>query len=953
MKINSITMNHFGKFKDYSLSFEDGFNVLYGENEQGKSTIMAFIRMMLYGSATREKDLSKNIRRKYTPWDGSKMSGSMEFSHEGICYRIEKTFGATPKNDVVKLWNQSTNETEQLTEQRDIGRRFFGMGEEAFEKSVFIGQIASVINPDKEKENEIIQKLQNLASSGDETQSFHLIESRLLSAAEKIRSKGGKIGVLDRLKQARIRLEDEKSDAIAMETEKDRMQRAYQNLLDQKAQEAKMLEEKNNAFEEIRQYKKYRELQQILIKSSEIENLMKEWNEANELLVHDDFKIDSTFIGELKKQLQELIYLQTILQNRNDELSEREESIKGFGGNEIIAISKEEFETVQERHKQILAEQEQITTMQFSLQQEEFAWNNAVSYENTLQEIRLKTEEYQNQIKQLKSVLEQRLPEEQKKIRFPLAGCLAGIAFLLLFFLAGYLIHPLFYSGGIIPAILLPAFLIRYSKKRKKQQEDDYTIQETIKEKTNQIHTSISFYQKQWDELEEKQETIRQNRRNKENADPRFSADIRLAAEKIKDRLEETKKTLEAGKAEMSEIFTRFQVSSFDRLQENYFENQNRLNQKTDAIRKINEKKEYISVQQRELKMKLQAFAGNFNKGIMSLNPEFSRLLELLVEQEKEKEKETTDDFLAKTKNLLETAKELIEELASQLNSASNLIFILEEKKKDLQAALANRSISIVRQELETIASRFDKGELRLLEQEPSDAEIAALEKQIETLADNRNSTAIAIAQMKSEMLQTFLDKPELSAIEDQILLNEKQQRDSLARHTALSLAKTQLEQAFLEMQQTFGPIVNKKTAEIFSRITNGKYQELLVSKDLNISFRDPFMNTTQDWQYLSGGTIDQVYFSLRLAISGFWADQAGGLPLFIDDAFLQYDDSRTKQSMMFLEDYSSIQKAQILLFTCHRNLYEHSGANTTKMDLSALETAKGQTGETAKCPDA
>ena len=106
---------------------------------------------------------------------------------------------ATPKNDMIKLWNQSTNELEPLSEQREIGRRFFGMGEDAFERSVFIGQIASIINTEKDKENEIIQKLQNLASSGDETQSYHLIESRLQQSIEKIRSKGGRIGILDRL----------------------------------------------------------------------------------------------------------------------------------------------------------------------------------------------------------------------------------------------------------------------------------------------------------------------------------------------------------------------------------------------------------------------------------------------------------------------------------------------------------------------------------------------------------------------------------------------------------------------------------------------------------------------------------------------------------------------------------------------------------------------------------
>jgi uncharacterized protein YhaN len=171
--------------------------------------------------------------------------------------------------------------------------------------------------------------------------------------------------------------------------------------------------------------------------------------------------------------------------------------------------------------------------------------------------------------------------------------------------------------------------------------------------------------------------------------------------------------------------------------------------------------------------------------------------------------------------------------------------------------------------------------------------------------------------------------------IVESIKENEEEKEVFQTRHAALSLAKKLLEQSFLEMQQTFGPIVNKKTAEIFSRITNGKYQELLVSKDLNINFRDPIMDMTQEWQYLSGGTMDQVYFSLRLAIAGFFADQIGGLPLFIDDAFLQYDDSRTKESLLFLEEYAKKRRTQILFFTCHKTLLEQTGASANKINLS------------------
>ena len=49
MKIHTLHLASFGKFKDKTIHFEDGINLIYGENEAGKSTVMAFIKAMLYG----------------------------------------------------------------------------------------------------------------------------------------------------------------------------------------------------------------------------------------------------------------------------------------------------------------------------------------------------------------------------------------------------------------------------------------------------------------------------------------------------------------------------------------------------------------------------------------------------------------------------------------------------------------------------------------------------------------------------------------------------------------------------------------------------------------------------------------------------------------------------------------------------------------------------------------
>ena len=49
MIIKKINVKSFGKLKNKEIELKDGLNIIYGENESGKSTTMAFIKSMLFG----------------------------------------------------------------------------------------------------------------------------------------------------------------------------------------------------------------------------------------------------------------------------------------------------------------------------------------------------------------------------------------------------------------------------------------------------------------------------------------------------------------------------------------------------------------------------------------------------------------------------------------------------------------------------------------------------------------------------------------------------------------------------------------------------------------------------------------------------------------------------------------------------------------------------------------
>ncbi|WP_051993157.1 ATP-binding protein [Clostridium sartagoforme] len=73
MIISKIHIISFAGLKNKILELEDGINIIYGENEKGKSTIQNFIRIWLYGmNSKRSKDIKNNDRIRFMPIDGEK-----------------------------------------------------------------------------------------------------------------------------------------------------------------------------------------------------------------------------------------------------------------------------------------------------------------------------------------------------------------------------------------------------------------------------------------------------------------------------------------------------------------------------------------------------------------------------------------------------------------------------------------------------------------------------------------------------------------------------------------------------------------------------------------------------------------------------------------------------------------------------------------------------------------
>ena len=139
MKLIHLYIENFGGLHRYELDFSDGLTVIQEENGFGKTTLAEFIRAMFYGFPRKAKTLEKSRRQKYTPWQGGKFGGNLTFRLDGRDYRIERTFGATPKGDHFQVIDLAANrKTDRFTE--EIGLEIFGLDSDSFERSTYMPQ---------------------------------------------------------------------------------------------------------------------------------------------------------------------------------------------------------------------------------------------------------------------------------------------------------------------------------------------------------------------------------------------------------------------------------------------------------------------------------------------------------------------------------------------------------------------------------------------------------------------------------------------------------------------------------------------------------------------------------------------------------------------------------------------------------------------------------------------
>ena len=170
------------------------------------------------------------------------------------------------------------------------------------------------------------------------------------------------------------------------------------------------------------------------------------------------------------------------------------------------------------------------------------------------------------------------------------------------------------------------------------------------------------------------------------------------------------------------------------------------------------------------------------------------------------------------------------------------------------------------------------------------------------------------MARIRSEWKEKQVRRDNLKEQADEIEPGAEEKRLEF-RKKALQLAEEKMKGAAESLGRQTSGRLNRRASEIFSELTGGRYRGVSVGEKMEITVWDGERNIRAD--RLSRGTLEQIYFSVRMAAAELLLEEP--MPVLLDDTFAFYDEKRLESVLKWL----SSQKRQVIIFTCHKREQE------------------------------
>jgi uncharacterized protein YhaN len=208
------------------------------------------------------------------------------------------------------------------------------------------------------------------------------------------------------------------------------------------------------------------------------------------------------------------------------------------------------------------------------------------------------------------------------------------------------------------------------------------------------------------------------------------------------------------------------------------------------------------------------------------------------------------------------------------------------------------------------------------------------LQEEVRRLTARRSELSIRASDLSARLDTALRDVGDPAALRRELdaLMEEKAGYD--AELEALALARDTISAVSQELHREFAPRLGQALSGAVAAVTGGRYTAARVDEQAAIRIVTADDRTVEP-AALSGGTADQLYLALRLALLDLVTAGQEHLPLLLDDPFVQYDDRRAAAALAYLAE--AAQNRQVVLMTCHRREVELARATQFPVHLIEL----------------
>lgn len=302
MRLLNCHIENFGKLHDFSMDFSAGCNTICQENGFGKSTLASFIRVMFYGFLGESKRNNlENERKRYQPWQGGIYGGSLSFEVGERQYCLRRVFHDKMQNDEFELRDQKTNLISTDYTER-IGEELFGVNQESFIRTVYIGQNDMVTSAT----DDINAKIGNLTDDTNDLNRFEEADKKLTDYINALSPKR-KTGSVYKLKE----------EASALHTQI----RALQGIEDSITQQMELMEQKRDEIAHLK------EEQSAISKKQEEASKKKDIQAKKEIYEHlcQDLLMKEKEVTDCEKKLHDSLPDKNVLDEMSIQQKQSEE----------------------------------------------------------------------------------------------------------------------------------------------------------------------------------------------------------------------------------------------------------------------------------------------------------------------------------------------------------------------------------------------------------------------------------------------------------------------------------------------------------------------------------------------------------------------------------------------------------------------------------------------------